>query len=534
MKSLRNIFAPALLLAALIFASACNGHGEESGEGTGDIILKLSNPVELQTRHADGEGSDASDGGIMKTLRVWLISSDNVILNYVDVNPNAATQTVKFEKIARGTYHICAVANYNGLNSAKSLVNDYKIGDDIDSDFTAAIAGTITDGSSPIFDDGNGMPSSLLMQNVDIAAGENIIEASLLRVVGRLTINVRNNLDAYELFVHSIGLSKQNQTKGLVFVTDGNRLPSDSKAVNFPDLPTMDRDGDGELDGLVQVGPRAVKNIYDIYLYETATDIDLTFDMLAALYDKGTEKSAVTVTEGTAASLNLYDNASDYDSNGEYLIRSASSSTYYLADDGSGNLVAKEFTDDSEIKGKTYDEIKNYLWKFSSSPSTGGGGGGTKSTTYIQNVGTQKYIYLTTSGVSLSTSRVTMSNRVNDSGLYFYVSSGKSSRSYLALSSNAPASVSGSYYYWKVRQVEEIEGSGAGTYTFVGASASIPRNKRTIRYIDNYGASQPLTQINRNEHVTVNINVFYNREIGQFDFEVEDWDDGGSHETTFD
>lgn len=62
----------------------------------------------------------------------------------------------------------------------------------------------------------------------------------------------------------------------------------------------------------------------------------------------------------------------------------------------------------------------------------------------------------------------------------------------------------------------------------------IPRNDRTIKYLDTYGASQPLTKIDRNEHVTVNINVFYNRELGQFDFEVEDWDTQANKETTFD
>lgn len=68
---------------------------------------------------------------------------------------------------------------------------------------------------------------------------------------------------------------------------------------------------------------------------------------------------------------------------------------------------------------------------------------------------------------------------------------------------------------------------------FIGSEVDIPRERRPIKIVDKYGDAQLLQQIKRNEHVTVSINIFYNRELGQFDFKVSSWKEV-SNETTFD
>ncbi len=68
----------------------------------------------------------------------------------------------------------------------------------------------------------------------------------------------------------------------------------------------------------------------------------------------------------------------------------------------------------------------------------------------------------------------------------------------------------------------------------MGADLEMPQVKRTINYLDKHGNTQILKGISRNEHVEVSINVFYNREWGQFDFEVEGWKIIDGNETTFD
>lgn len=59
--------------------------------------------------------------------------------------------------------------------------------------------------------------------------------------------------------------------------------------------------------------------------------------------------------------------------------------------------------------------------------------------------------------------------------------------------------------------------------SFVDPDAVLPNGEIKINYIDDYGVSKLLTRIKRNEHVTVSINVSYDREYMQFDFTVKAW-----------
>ena len=69
--------------------------------------------------------------------------------------------------------------------------------------------------------------------------------------------------------------------------------------------------------------------------------------------------------------------------------------------------------------------------------------------------------------------------------------------------------------------------------SFVDPDAVLPNGEIKINYIDDYGVSKLLTRIKRNEHVTVSINVSYDREYMQFDFEVKAWETI-NNTTTFD
>lgn len=81
---------------------------------------------------------------------------------------------------------------------------------------------------------------------------------------------------------------------------------------------------------------------------------------------------------------------------------------------------------------------------------------------------------------------------------------------------------------WILRKVEPFTEGG-----FINSEADIPRKTRPIKIVNKYGDAWLLQQIKRNEHVTVSINIFYNRELGEFDFKVSSWKEV-SNETTFD
>ena len=540
MKSFRHsILISALPL--LLLAASCDLHKEDlaEGEGIGTVVVNISGPDGLETRHQGNEGSPASDGGKMKTLRVWFIEkTSGKILDRKDLTLNdATTATVKFEEISRGSYYLCAVSNYTGLDS-------YVKGGTIENDgfknaLIAAAATTTTTtttttleaGQAPYFSDETGMPASYFKE-ISVAAGANTVDASLKRCVGRLTIDIRNTTSDYELFVHSLNLSANNRTQGYLFprIDGSSSIPSSSGQVTFPDL-----------ESLVHVKPTTETEVYDYYLFETNPGTALTINMLAALYPKGTEASSVKVSSRSEESTEIDGNTSAIGTEFSYLIRSAYSSNYYLGvkssssgggKDQSGrtsySLTMTSFTSDENIKAST--SLNNYLWKFT---------GSTGNSTTIQNVGTGQYLTISSSSASVSSSSSTIITKESSQyGVRF--TSDNYNLSYNGPSISVTDDIQNNkQVLWYVRPVRTGDTSKL-IYSFdtsddgVTPTTELPRGYHEIKYLDVYGAPQPLTKIDRNEHVTLHLNLFYNAELGQFEFKVAEWEDGGNRETTFD
>ena len=55
-----------------------------------------------------------------------------------------------------------------------------------------------------------------------------------------------------------------------------------------------------------------------------------------------------------------------------------------------------------------------------------------------------------------------------------------------------------------------------------------------ISYIQNNGVAAPLTQMLRNQKVTVTLNVYFEETSGVFRFYVEEWSTDHNNSTTFD
>ncbi len=515
MRFLRHNIFLALPLALLAFS--CDIHKEDELPGTGTIVLNITSPTEPQTRHASGEGSPASDGGSMNTLCVWLVrTSDDLILEHQDLTPNASTATVEFKDVTRGNYYFCVLANYKGLDS-------YVKGGTIDDAFkdalvpaqattTTTTTTTLEAGQAPSFET-DGMPLSYV-KAIEVAAGKNVLDVSLKRCAGRLTINLRNNLSNYDLFVHSLNLSENNRTQGYLFPridSSIDPIPSTSSQVAFPDLTS-----------LVEIDPKKQVEVYDYYLYETNPGTALTINMLAALYPAGTDVSTVKVASRAETEKEIGGNTSAIGTTFNYMIRSGYSSNYYLGDNGSGTLTMTSITSDDEIKAKS--DLDNYLWKFS---------GTTGNSTTVQNVGTGNYLTISSSGTSLSSSSATLTTK--ESSQYgVRLMSGNYNMTYDGSSIGVTDEIQNKKtILWYVRPVRSGDTSKL-KYYFVNPTVELARGYHEIKYLDVYGSPQPLTKIDRNEHVTLNISLFYNTELAQFEFEVAEWADGGSRETTFD
>ena len=534
----RHIFT-ALLAALLAAVTGCVREGsavEEEG-GTGDIILNICTAPETASTKSSGTRTP-KEGNVMNLLSIWIVNREtgeilvhehllakgdsssgedgaSAHVGYVDFAEDGKSCVMRFNDIERGNCTLYAVANFRELDEGT-----YVVGAKIDDAFRDMLLHeTVSDGKAPSFDDENGMPCSAVV-DFSIGAGENVVSAEMLRCMGRLTIAVRNNIEDSAIYVKEMGLSKQNPTNGYVFEHEGGAIPSESKDVSFPKMQSIVR---------VPALTTDPVQVYDTYLYETSPEsaTNFTFSFFGAVYKADTDPSEVKIAyrqeyvfaENDSAGATVDD---------MFVLRNAASGNYYLGD-ADGALTYRFFSGDTELRH--HKGIENYFWKFT----------GTSAST-ITNVGTGRQIKLSgeTATMVSSGQGTTFTLISNDSiagtgratGLRFRAPDGYS----LALGADLGVYGTNSrnnelVTHWIFRKASK--GAAESIPYFDGADYEIPRVDRTMTYIDRYGVAQELNHINRNEHVYLTIGVFFNREIAQFEFEVEKWREKDS-ETTFD
>lgn len=496
-------------LIALVTLFSCGKEVTPSPCTSGTGTLHISFDMGASTK------AGAKDGDIINKGSLWLVDSkDEEIMAFRTFSPNAASAVVTMESIQRGDYTLYVVANYSGLDT-------YTNGK-IDDNFKKHLLKTVAAGESPTFTEESGMPCSSVQQ-VHIAAGENYVSAHLQRCVGRLSINVRNNISSYKLAIGGIGLSDNNPTTGYLFPSSDGSIPPSATDVAFPELTQH-----------VVLATNENKDVYDVYLYDTgeATSANgITFTLFGAIYEDQKPDEEISISQPKYSFLN---NDTNLSNGGEYLIRSAESNVIYIGDLENSGIGVREFSSDEVLK--TYKDIKNFLWRAEVSGNQ----------VKFKNVGTARYITLseTTAGLDSSGTQFYFSDDTGNGALLFSTNrSWKWFNSYnyghsltLNSASNGLIGTKGMESNSRTRWLVRTATSSTGDHIshFIGSDYEIPRVKRTINYLDKHGNTQILKGISRNEHVEVSINVFYNREWGQFDFEVEGWKIIGGNETTFD
>lgn len=469
------------------------------GEGEGNLHISFSTA-------GTTKAGTAQEGDIIKTGRLWLIDADdNVMRFYSKDNINVASGEATIKNIKRGVYTLCILANCKELDS-------YVTGSKIDEAFKKKLLPAISDGSAPAFTEEPGMPCSAVIHQ-EITVGENYVEAHLQRCVGRISIRVRNNIGDSKIAIGAVGLSQNNPSTGYLFEPLDGSVP-----------PTVTNLSFKELTGITTIAPYETKKVYDSYLYEidASTAVNgITFDLLGGIYDKAVSDEAISIAYRTQ--YNFSNNLSTLGdvSGNKYLIRSVESSTRYVGYTGSG-VGTREFTEDSELE--YFKDTPNYLWEFV------GNSGSAK----LKNVKTGYYLdknlKMTAEENKAQTFTIT-----NNAGKFLLGYTSTPRRNYyITYNDTGKLSVNlnntGTSAQWYVRLLDE---SSINEPYFENAVREIPREARPIHYVDKYGAHNKLERIDRNEHITVTVNIFYNREMGEFKFEVEGWSEKDS-ETTFD
>lgn len=536
MRALVTAYAAVTATLLLVLAScAKETAGVEEG-GTGSLTLRIGTVPEAVLTKA---GRSAAEGDEMSKLSVWVVrrgggsdegtiiihehllspgdeitsggteKESGSILSSVEFASDGKSAQMRFIDVPRGNFTLYAVANFEELDHG-----EYAVGKKIDENFLDMLVNTtaLGDGESPKFDGETslGMPCSAAV-DFSIGAGENSVTAEMRRCVGRLTIAVRNNIAGSALFFKGVGLSARNPSKGYVFAHEGAAVPEGTAEVAFP-----------EPDGFSRVPALTEEpvEIYDTFLYETMPeDKPFTFNLFGAAYpiEVGLQDVSLAYRQEYAFGTFTSDiPASDT----QFLISSAASEDYYVGDNG--GLSLRFFSDDAELK--SHNGIENWFWTFSG-------------TGVITNVGTGRQITLDGASASLSETGTTFTlTQETVSG----ISALRFSAGSMSLGVNPDVGIVGTNgkesepeTHWRLRKAVAKAGGENGIPYFKDASYEIPRVTRPFTYIDGYGVAQPLTHIDRNEHVRLVIGIFYNREIGQFGFTVEPWREKKS-ETTFD
>lgn len=495
----KTLAAAFLALSAISCAKDTPAKGKSVyGEGEGNLHISFSTA-------GTTKAGTAQEGDIIKTGRLWLIDADdNVMRFYSADNINVASGEVTIKNIKRGVYTLCILANCKELDS-------YVEGSKVDEGFKRKLLPTISDGNAPSFTEEMGMPCSTVIHQ-EITIGENYVQAHLQRCVGRLTIRIHNNITDGKVAIGAVGLSRNNPTTGYLFKPKDGSVPT-SLNVSFK-----------ELENIVTIANNDTKVVFDSYLYETdnsTTESGISFNLFGAIYDSNVSDDNIEIFNRRVYNIsNNLDDLGDV-SGKRYLIRSVESPTRYMGYIGN-DVGMREFTEDSELKYSK--DTQDFLWEFV----------GTSSSAKLKNSKTGKYLdeYVKMTDNENNAREFTINGNAGKFlfgywwGFYNYYINYDTGTEKLSIKS----SETGPSAQWRARLLDETNVSEP---YFPNARYEIPRVVRDIYYVDKYGAHNKLERIDRNEHITVTVNIFYNREMGEFKFEVEGWS-GKDSETTFD
>lgn len=525
-----------ILLITLLALFSCAKESGERGsddQGTGTLYVRFDIPANAGVTKVDGVSGGGYDGthnvlekdNIIQHGRLFLVDNkDNkgIVVAYRKAEDNKngiignSSGTEVITGIKRGDYKLYVFVNGSKEQAEildKAYLNtpvgsELKINDLLNTKLSGK---DLEGGKSPTFADAEGIPCTFVT-DVAITAGNNYVDAHLERCVGRLTIEVLNNIPDRKLAIRSIGLSADNPTNGYYF-------PSSSAVTKgaFPDLTET-----------IVFAPHENKTIFDHYVYETdVVNEGLSFDLFGAVYgDNPTIGTDFRYSYDISSDIV---NNTDHPKDGKlYFLHSAASPKYYIGD-LDGTLGCRKFSDDEELKNSK--DIKKFLWKVARWSYWG------SARCRLENVATGRIVVLNQTEAGLAEKEEDATNfyisTYSDGYCLYYCPPSSYDYYSLTFDSSSATFLSGTLNNRGDLKNKWILRQATGEGSIPGAEAEIPRKRRPIKIVDKYGDAQLLQQIKRNEHVTVSINIFYNRELGQFDFKVSSWKEV-SNETTFD
>ena len=539
MKGLTLIYS---LLLLLLLGSCKQQDQPWENEEVAMVSFALSSPVDADSRGSVStypkdpsqwnENEQLADGRYFKDITVMILK-DNVLQAFEDFNvtDKSAQVEISFSKTFNaGTYTLMAVANYTHLNDFNTLLEGFKKGNKSYSDLMAY---RLQAGNDGLMGSKTVQPLTLIKE-INLHPGQNQISGEMLRTYSRIRIEVRNQSDINDLVVNGISFSDNfAQTEAYLWPGQGYlpdsrvalKVDSDEALTPFTQsvtIPKMTASG-----GSTTVNSTVVFDAYILESEETDADKKYTYTLDLSYGEGQGGGGQTTVPEGPITDVTSIRN---YSTN-TFLIQNVSSQGF-LYDNLLNRLLQNTGLRLESLKEEIAGgNMTGYLWRLEPY--------GTMNSYRIRNVNTGNYI---AEVVAYNEVKVSQQQASHYFRFYNYNSTSTDSDSegiqmryqdsdgYTCISDyySDPYIGRGTLDGYRTKFVFYCIGSsgsnsGSSSDTGINKIQSIDLrtiNKETARPEDVRG-------IKRNDFINALVTVTYNETFGQFEFEVEDWNQAG-------
>lgn len=455
------------------------------------------------------------DGRYMYNLSVYIVNSENRIAasqENIEIDNQATEYTVTFDKsygLKRGNYTLMAVANNSAHTIDEETYNSGMVGNWESSDYESLMNNKITGNVDDNVSANDVIQPLSLMKEIELHAGNNMVEGELVRTFARIRIEVKNNSGSLPLKIKSLTFS-DNFTQQQAYVFDDG---TERKYFDPVDAPLSTsiyalqpfKVDDGTVYKTIATQTSSV--VFDSYLLESSIATD---DYYTYTLDLEYEGAMSYVTEFNPNWNSVINQISGLNVGDEsyFLIYNTNSGRYLCAEE---NAVAT-----STLSSNSTTVSTDNVWQLVST--------GTSNQYYIKNVETGLYMQSPGSNsVTLGTNPVLFTFSNTSSGRQNYILMRGGSR-YMYISNNNVQGTTRSdnngarFRFYSVNKT--LTESGTGTITY-----NEPIILTTIDPVTQQ--SSPATAIKRNDFINVLVTVSYNPESGTFEFYVQDWNVGG-------
>lgn len=485
-----------ILLFFAVLATACDRPHEvvvEQGSGTLVVTIGSAEIIGVEESRAELGDGDIADGGGMHDLTLILVYPHNTVVDKKSFSYDGTKWsgdviksfdankqiTTSFEGLDIAHYDIYAYANIEGRTDTYRTIAEQIEAVTVGSKFTLADATlpNLTDIATPEKNDT--MPMLLTAsKRIPISIGATSTSVELQRIMAHVELIVVNNSNK-TVRINSLEFRDINPESA--YLTPHDEMLASGANNLYRSLP--------DVSGPVEIAGMSEKQIFDSYVLESTGDKSLyQFDVNIGI----DANHMISVVKFDDIAINQNDLVA-----GNIYVLKNTSGDYYLANNN-GNLTLY-----NSITESNYQNAEWILYNQG----------------YLENPLTGNKFYRSTQAQN-SGDALTFENR--GSGvyrIYYSARSGWNTYTYYLRrnNNNVEFSRTDSNNVWQLYTVKtRIDNVNGGAIE----SKQITEQISTL---DDSSVAVPMTEIRRNSHITIVLNVYYDEVTGGFRFEVEPW-----------